>query len=122
MTMREKPLYGSPCNRCGLCCMAEPCLVAQAVLGQLEGSCRALRADGLGGYICGLLNELETQPERDAARLVIGAGMGCDAIRTEEDRAIHDETRPTMREAVRREREKITPPVQRVLVRWVQQL
>lgn len=84
----EKPAYGAPCNRCGICCAAEPCPVGRLRFLQRKGPCPALLWDG-GAYACALV----AAPERHfpglpnrwrpiAARLfsrAISAGSGCDS-------------------------------------------
>lgn len=84
-----KPPYGSPCNRCGLCCMNELCPLAASLFRRTDGPCPALLSVG-DGYSCGLV----LSPERfapmlafaegkdrlsAAAAALIGAGHGCDA-------------------------------------------
>ena len=51
-----KPVYGAPCNSCGVCCAASPCPVSRVFLWQWRGACRALEwhAD-LRQYRCGML-------------------------------------------------------------------
>lgn len=88
--MLEKPPHGSPCNGCGQCCMDEPCPLGAAVFRKATGSCPALeKADG-DKWACGLV----VHPERyapvqtmivgrsalgNAASVLVGAGIGCDA-------------------------------------------
>jgi hypothetical protein len=69
-----KPAYGSPCNRCGECCKRYPCPVGQALFRQKTGPCPALQPSGE----CGLML-VEDERLREAARVIIGAGTGCDA-------------------------------------------
>jgi hypothetical protein len=86
----RKPLWGEPCNRCGVCCAAEPCPVAHVFLLQRKGTCRALVwQEEVRQYACGMA----VHPERylpiipswlkSAARAFfakrIAAGKGCDA-------------------------------------------
>jgi hypothetical protein len=122
MIARKKPPYGDPCNRCGLCCMTDPCRVAQAVLLLRHGACPALRSDGLGGYVCGLLSELRTQAEQDAARFIIGAGVWCDMLGTPEDTAIRNERLPVLEETMRKQRQALTPAARDVVDAWVARL
>ncbi len=50
-----KPLAGTPCNGCGVCCASEPCPVALVFLHQRRGSCKALQWDeGERRYRCGM--------------------------------------------------------------------
>lgn len=50
----EKPKLGQPCNGCGVCCIATPCPVSRAVLGQEVGPCRALTFED-GRFWCDLV-------------------------------------------------------------------
>ncbi len=122
MVSRQKPAYGDPCNRCGLCCMTDPCRVAQAVLLLRHGPCPALKSDGLGGFFCGLLSELQTPAEQDAARFIIGADVWCDMLRTPEDTAIRNERLPDLEERMRKQREALTPAARDVVDAWVARL
>jgi hypothetical protein len=38
-----KPATGSPCNGCGVCCLAEPCPLGMLVSRRRHGRCSALR-------------------------------------------------------------------------------
>lgn len=49
-----KPLYGEPCNGCGLCCLAVPCPIAEELLSVSVGSCPALEYED-GRFWCGLI-------------------------------------------------------------------
>lgn len=92
----QKAPYGSPCNRCGLCCKASLCPVAEAKYGRTEGPCPALELDGDGpGYRCGMMagpmrfapiRSLPLGPDRlrETLAILIGSDTGCDA-RTEEE-------------------------------------
>lgn len=122
MIARKKPPYGDPCNRCGLCCMTDPCRVAQAVLLLRHGACPALKPDGLGGFFCGLLSELKTPAEQDAARFIIGADVWCDMLRTPEDTAIRNERLPALEETMRKRRQALTPAAREVVDAWVARL
>ena len=118
MISREKPPYGDPCNRCGLCCMTDPCRVAQVVLLQRHGACPALKSDGLGGYVCGLLSELQTPAERDAARFVIGADLWCDMLKTPADTAVLNERLPLLEATIQKQRLALTPAARKVVDTW----
>jgi hypothetical protein len=51
-----KPAWGAPCNGCGVCCSAETCPIALAVVPRTEEDavCPALEWDG-GRAWCGLI-------------------------------------------------------------------
>ena len=86
----EKPAYGDPCNGCGMCCLAVPCVLAEEFIGAKEGPCPALEWDD-GRYWCGLLRNahkhipgLEGKPWADdhIRELVLQTkafGVGCDS-------------------------------------------
>jgi hypothetical protein len=74
-----KPVPGSPCNGCGVCCLSEPCPVGILLSRKLSGRCHALRWDAQGShYRCGLLRDGKGWLAR-LARRWISAGSGCDA-------------------------------------------
>ena len=61
----DKPAFGDPCNRCGVCCLATQCEVSKARFGK-QTLCPALELDG-GKYNCGLMvNAKKYVPERVA--------------------------------------------------------
>ena len=102
--------------------MTDPCLVAQAVLLQHHGACTALKSDGLGGFVCGLLTELQTPAEQDAARWIIGAGLWCDMLKTPEDTAIRNERLPVLEETIRKQWDALTPAARDVVDAWFARL
>lgn len=69
-----KPAHGSPCNGCGVCCVAEPCLLALDFVpaGRLAAAvgapCPALEW-GEGRAWCGLVSN----PEKHSPLLAIAA-------------------------------------------------
>lgn len=79
----RKPPHGQACNRCGLCCVATLCDVAQHVFKReaLPGPCPALRRNDDGvTHRCGLIEACGPAVEMKAAvELLIGSGQGCDA-------------------------------------------
>lgn len=83
--MKDKPAYGQPCNGCGLCCLEELCPLGQIVFQRVRGPCPALSASG-GAMVCGLVAEPTRYRPGDAvslaeaALMLIGAGVGCDAM------------------------------------------
>jgi hypothetical protein len=82
-----KPPYGSPCNGCGACCLAEPCPLGILVSRRRQGRCAALNwDDGSGRYRCGLLATWSDSRWPSLARFAryivqrwIAAGHGCDS-------------------------------------------
>lgn len=91
--MLPKPLFGDPCNGCGLCCLVSQCPLSTALFGP-SGRCPALRPNGLGGYGCGLITDTASYlnvhgaAEADvqaAVAVMVGAGCGCDFATTPED-------------------------------------
>jgi hypothetical protein len=50
----NKPVWGAPCNGCGICCLVEPCPLGMLLSGKKNGACHALRwsADA-SVYRCG---------------------------------------------------------------------
>jgi hypothetical protein len=84
----EKPLFGTPCNGCGVCCAASLCPVAVVFLFQIKGKCRAMLWQD-GRYVCGMAVSpdlyIKLIPEKGrelSARFFasrIAAGLGCDS-------------------------------------------
>jgi hypothetical protein len=83
--MRDKPVYGSPCNNCGRCCVVSQCPLSVILFGE-RTLCPALVTDQQGGYVCGLVTTQHLAPaKRRAAVVAIGSGTGCDFAQTAED-------------------------------------
>lgn len=116
--MKEKPLFGDPCNSCGRCCIAGPCGTAYALLGQIRGRCAALQEDGKGGFVCGLLTKEAPAYITEAAAISIGSGIGCDASETLADQAARAQRIPEMIAAARAARRDASPEAEIVLRRW----
>lgn len=76
--LARKPAHGSPCNRCGLCCVATLCDLGNQVFRKTAGPCPALAFDG-DQACCRLVSEAPTTRHRDAAMLLTYSGRGCDA-------------------------------------------
>lgn len=85
-----KPAFGSPCNGCGLCCVAELCPVAEIVFpdhGPL-GPCPALQWVGPlarcgmmiepGRYMIGQLSFADGFIG-EVIQSLLGSGLGCDS-------------------------------------------
>ena len=90
-----KPATGTPCNGCGVCCLAEPCPLGMLISRKRSGACDALRwDDGLSLYRCGAVTDAAdvlgrrwawaAPLLRRLARRWIAAGTGCDATITAE--------------------------------------
>lgn len=87
--IEKKPPHGSPCNRCGGCCMATLCPLGQHIFKQSLGPCPALSFDADGSR-CGMIDDPAKfnmvgvlkhgiEAVREAAKVLIGSGIGCDA-------------------------------------------
>lgn len=93
-----KPVTGTPCNGCGVCCLLEPCPLGMVLSARRHGACAAVRwHDELRQYRCGalcdpldVLQKVLPRPLRRLApcltpglvRLAarwIAAGEGCDS-------------------------------------------
>ncbi len=57
-TAPEKPAYEDPCKGCGFCCAAEPCDLAEDLLGATAGPCPAMEFEGTR-FWCGLVRNPE---------------------------------------------------------------
>lgn len=85
-----QPAEGTPCNGCGVCCLAEPCPLGRLISRRRHGACDALRWDETQSlYRCGAISDADSVlgPRwawaapllRKLARRWIAAGVGCDA-------------------------------------------
>lgn len=89
----KKAKTGEPCNRCGSCCEAMPCMVGMALLGD-HRLCAALQDNDDGTRSCGLvvnpgqyidMGERAAWKEKFFGNMVarlIGIGEGCDTDAT----------------------------------------
>ena len=86
----DKPALGTPCNGCGVCCLAEPCPLGMVISRRRHGACNALRWDEVQAvYRCGAITDATgvLGPRwrwaapllQKLARRWIAAGVGCDA-------------------------------------------
>ena len=85
----HKPLWGEPCNGCGVCCQRSACEIAQKVAGDSEfGPCSLLEWDG-SRYRCGALRMALAMGEVAVSiiRSKLGIGYGCDSEVCAEDTA-----------------------------------
>lgn len=71
-----KPREGSPCNRCGLCCLWEPCAISIEIFGR-RPRCPVLESTG-DGYACGLITQSPPALAM-AVGLALGIGTECDS-------------------------------------------
>lgn len=91
MTQAGKPEYGAACNGCGLCCLAGQCGTSRQLFG-LRRVCPALERTDTGGR-CGVVENaaryvkgpFTPAVKREAAAVAIGAGIGCDAVTTDDN-------------------------------------
>lgn len=82
-----KPALGSPCNGCGLCCLAEPCPLGMLLSRRRHGACVALGwNEEARQYRCGVVTDarrwlpwLPAALSRGLALRWIAAAKGCDA-------------------------------------------
>jgi len=76
----SKPAHGQPCNGCGLCCHISQCKISVAMFGPAR-PCPALVKVG-ERYACGIVTSLEERSDASlhatAAKIILGAGRGCD--------------------------------------------
>ena len=73
----DKPLYGAPCNGCGICCKVETCPVGRLRHWQITGPCPALLWDpSQNRYLCGMV--VRAGWWKKLMIRWIAAGIGCD--------------------------------------------
>lgn len=122
MAAPTKPLYGQPCNGCGLCCVMQQCPVSAQLFGPKE-LCPALEAVG-EAYTCGLIaspSRYFDAPEWGAALvgeaigMILGAGTGCDAVANDADQALWDKDGHLMRGRARAAYDAARPEVQAMM-------
>lgn len=112
----DKPPIGAPCNGCGLCCQVRVCGAGSYALGlvarygeRADGPCPALIADG-ERWSCGLVarpKDYIDSPRgvtvlREAVKILIGAGAGCDEAGDEPDATALPRLRRVAEDYVRR--------------------
>src|SRR4051812_24495333 len=84
-----KPLYGDPCNGCGLCCLSEQCPISLDIFGDV-GICPALMDEG-ARWSCGLIVKPElffpALPAELSRLTALMLGQeGCDSVDSHADR------------------------------------
>lgn len=77
--LERKPRHGAPCNGCGLCCVATKCDLGKHLFGDSQGACPALVRTGAHTYGCGVVMYVDDPGLREAAKLLLRVGEGCDA-------------------------------------------
>jgi hypothetical protein len=93
-----KPPIGDPCNGCGLCCRIRVCSIGSFAMAlvdrfgdRVDGPCPALTAQDDGALVCGIVLRPKdflrgaAHELREAVKLTIGAGAGCDEAGDEPD-------------------------------------
>lgn len=122
-----KPLFGSACNACGLCCLGGPCSLARAFLPHAEEDkpCPALgwtqATDGTTRSYCGLVKRLGGERfVEEAAKVVIGQGIGCDMTDFADpaDVAARRLNISAMKHRARRSNRDASPLAREQLLRW----
>lgn len=76
LPFKTKPVYGSPCNGCGLCCALELCVVAQLEDPAAKAPCKFLvyQADRT---ICALVKTEIENNLKPVIQETLGVGNGC---------------------------------------------
>ena len=106
-----KPVLGTPCNGCGVCCLFAPCPLGILLSRRRHGACAALQWQaGTGHYRCGALSAPEPVLASALPRLLrglaprlapwlarlawrwIAAGQGCDSSLSVQRQASADTT------------------------------
>lgn len=97
--MIDKPPIAAPCNGCGLCCRIRVCGAGSYAMALVErygdrvdGPCPVLVQDG-DRWACGLVKRPKDYIDsprgltvlREAVKILIGAGAGCDEAGDEPD-------------------------------------
>lgn len=81
-----KPLYGEPCNGCGVCCESELCPAAKDIFGyDTKGPCPKLVWTD-GRFQCGMVLDAKTDAERQYVLQAIGSIGMCDSVLNKADR------------------------------------
>ena len=115
-----KPLWGDPCNGCGLCCLMSQCPLSVALFGQ-RTRCPALIEQGGGKYGCGLSNtsayfqtEDREEPLKEAVSLAIGSGFGCDMTYHAKDHIARARRRPKLLKIAKRRLKALSPMARKI--------
>lgn len=73
-----KPIYGAPCNGCGLCCRMEVCGIGKMAYPEASAPCPALRWDG-NQHRCALIEMEAASGLEPLMAEALGIGKGCDS-------------------------------------------
>lgn len=74
--VREKPLFGMPCNGCGLCCQMEICAIGAAAFPKATAPCPALRFAG-SNFRCAIVEAEAAAGMEPVIADALGIGRGC---------------------------------------------
>ena len=128
MTARKpKAPYGSPCNSCGECCVKVQCPLSLGLFGA-QSLCPALQRGTGVDLVCGLVVEPEKFVDEgawpmhvmaEAFRLIVGAGIGCDAQGESDNPALVRIARPRLIAAIDHAITRASPEAKR-FVRYLQ--
>lgn len=74
--IQAKPLFGEPCNGCGLCCAREVCGIGKMVHGDIEGPCPSLTYSA-DRFWCSLVVVEKLAGLQPMIAEALGVGRGC---------------------------------------------
>ena len=74
--VREKPLFGMPCNGCGLCCQMEICAIGMMAFPKATAPCPALRFAG-SNFRCAIVEAEASTGAEPLIAAALGIGRGC---------------------------------------------
>ena len=82
----SKPHINTPCNGCGICCLAELCPYGMLRFLRIKGPCPALEWEAEHTrYACGFLKHAKNQVSIWWIKRSIAAGKGCDSTASIKD-------------------------------------
>lgn len=76
LPFKTKPVYGSPCNGCGLCCALELCTIAQFEDPTAKAPCKHLVYQE-NRTICALVKTEIDNNMKPLLQKLLGIGNGC---------------------------------------------